>query len=185
MTRFFLTETYEKHADALPAVQGMTLHSELNNVHPLRIPAPGKAKSDALTLQLGTRFAALDAGGEPIRLSQKKGRLMLAMLACAPGMKRSRDWLRRHLWHRSFTSHGFSSLRQCLHNLRHALGPHGDSLRADRDFIWLENIQIDWDKNFDDPAQFLEDTPRLQGPAQEWLDRQRARLSGSTTNSAV
>lgn len=185
MTRFSLSETYEQGASALPPIQSFTLNAQQQSAHPFRLPDRTETAVDTLTLQLGASFAALDASGTPIRLSQKKGRLMLAMLACAPGMKRSRDWLRRHLWHRSFTSHGFSSLRQCLHNLRLALGPHGECLCADRDFIWLDATQIDWAESQDDPSQFLEDAPRLDGPAQEWLDRQRIRLGGGMLRTAV
>ncbi|MEM1163642.1 MAG: hypothetical protein AAGJ28_22135, partial [Pseudomonadota bacterium] len=108
-----------------------------------------------------------------------------AMLACAPGMKRSRDWLRRHLWHRSFTAHGFSSLRQCLHNLRHALGEQGLCLCADRDFIWLESTTVDWAGSYMQPELFLEDMPSIDGPSTDWLEAQRVRLGSERRGSAA
>lgn len=177
MTRFAPSEFYARHASALPPAQPPSLQMPSHGAALLRITERPETPAAPLTLQLGATFAALDADGDPIHLSQKKGRLMLAMLACAPGMKRSRDWLRRHLWHRSFTAHGFSSLRQCLHNLRHALGEQGVCLCADRDYIWLEATGVDWGESKDDPSLFLENAPRLDGPAQEWLDRERTRLA--------
>ncbi|MCR9088244.1 MAG: hypothetical protein NXH97_16025 [Rhodobacteraceae bacterium] len=184
MTRFVPTESYTRDASKLPPAQPPSLQIRTQTPRPLRVVDRPDGGHAPLTLQLGATFAALDANGKPIALSQKKGRLMLAMLACAPGMKRSRDWLRRHLWHRSFTAHGFSSLRQCLHNLRHALGAQGVCLCADRDYIWLEATAVDWGESKDDPTLFLENAPRLDGPTQDWLDRERVRL-GSVRPCAV
>ena len=184
MTRFFRTDAYECHAEAIEPARRLR-----SQVQRQTDQAPvSSSRSDAelalLTLQLGARFAAIDANGTPIPLTQKKGKLMLAMLACAPNMKLSRDWLRRTLWHRSFTTHGFISLRQCLHNLRLALGLHGDNLCANRDFVWLECARIDWAESAQNPAEFLKHTPCIESPVEAWRDRQRRRIAAGTDDAA-
>lgn len=184
MTRFFPVEAYEQQAHAISPTQiGLSSAQQRGAGH---VVFPGRLEDERalLTLRLGAHFAALDASRTPITLTQKKGRLMLAMLACGPDMRRSRDWLRRHLWHRSFTSHGLSSLRQCLHNLRLALGPCGECLCADRDFIWLESTRIDWAESEQDPTQFLKNSTWIEEPVKEWLDRERQRGAAGARGAA-
>jgi len=157
-------------------------HSKLSETDSAPVSAPTSLTANSgsdkplLILRMDEDFTILDAQGQPIYLTQKKGRLMLAMLGCSSNMRRSRDWLRSHLWGRSFTSHGYSSLRQCLHNLRRAMGPAGDCLQANREYIWLENTVVDWEPAMKDPSYFLAGLTQLEHSARQWLLQERAKL---------
>ncbi|MEM1360696.1 MAG: hypothetical protein AAGF94_03145 [Pseudomonadota bacterium] len=181
MTRLSHNKDYESHIGAVtPRPVTSTLWPEGK---PANFAGPKPMGTPRIIVHLGGDFSASTIDGTPLRLSQKKGRLMLAMLACSPGMRRSRDWLRRHLWHRAFTAHGFSSLRQCLHNVRKSLEPEGECLCADRDYIWLEGSAVDVSECQAIPTRFLEDLPRIDGPVQEWLEVERLRLARGETAS--
>ncbi|MCV6597791.1 MAG: hypothetical protein OIF40_12020 [Mangrovicoccus sp.] len=139
------------------------------------------ASHPLLLLRMDEDLTVLDAQGQTIYLTQKKGRLMLAMLGSGKDMRRSRDWLRSHLWGRSFTSHGYSSLRQCLHNMRRALGSACVCLQANREFIWLEHTAVDWTPAEKDPSYFLAGLTQLDHSARQWLLQERAKLRENET----
>lgn len=179
MTRIFRSDAYDHQGRALEAVAKLPLHREMRAAQCLTFASFPVAENAPLTLRLGKDFAVVGADGKPLTLSTKRGKLMLAMLACGPNMARSRAWLRCTLWHRAFTAQGYGSLRQCLHNVRHALGPHGSCLRADRNSVWLEAVRIDWAESAMDPSLFLANNPGIEGPVQEWLDHQRQRFAVS------
>lgn len=67
--------------------------------------------------------------GEPLpRLRTRKGHWLLALLALRQDREVSREWLAGTLWPESEESQAYYNLRQCLTNLRHALGTAADSL---------------------------------------------------------
>lgn len=75
-----------------------------------------------------------------------KERAVLAMLALAPGRRRTRIWLQDMLWGDSPDGKGNASFRRALSNIRTALGPYRGVLRADKWAVWLEaevRVEID------------------------------------------
>lgn len=129
-----------------------------------------------LTLTLVGNFALSAPDGTTIRISEKKGRVLLAMLATARDMRRSREWLRSRIWSRSFEAQASASLRQSLHALRRALGPHADILQADYDHVWLENVVLNLSQSGRSQRDFFEDAPALGDDYEDWLRQERAAL---------
>ncbi|MEL7259638.1 MAG: winged helix-turn-helix domain-containing protein, partial [Pseudomonadota bacterium] len=128
---------------------------------------------ERLTLTLVGNFQLCDPEGNEIRLSEKKGRVLLAMLATARDQRRSRDWLKARLWGRSFEDQASNSLRQCLHALRKLLGPWSDTVQADYEHIWLSGVDVELDPGCDSRAVFFEDAPRLDEGGEDWLREER------------
>ncbi|MEM9498803.1 MAG: hypothetical protein AAGA28_12850 [Pseudomonadota bacterium] len=128
---------------------------------------------ERLTLSLVGNFRLDDPDGREIRISEKKGRVLLAMLATARDARRSRDWLKSRLWERSFEDQASNSLRQSLHALRKTLEPFSDALQADHEHVWLTGVDIDFAPGCDARAVFFEDAPRLDEGGEDWLREER------------
>jgi hypothetical protein len=128
---------------------------------------------ECLRLSLVGNFHLLDPEGRAIRVSEKKARVLLAMLATARDRRRSRDWLKARLWERSFEEQASNSLRQCLHALRKNLHPWSDILQADYEHVWLEDVEVRIDPGGDPRAAFFEDAPRLGEAGEDWLREER------------
>lgn len=128
---------------------------------------------DRLTLLLAGNFRLSDPEGREIRLSERKARVLLAMLATTRDRRRSREWLKARLWPRSFEAQASNSLRQCLHVLRKALGPWADVIQADYEHVWLTNLDIRADPGSDSRVAFFEDAPALDEPGEDWLREER------------
>jgi hypothetical protein len=126
-----------------------------------------------LTLSLVGNFRLGDPEGRTIRVTEKKARVLLAMLATARDRRRSRDWLKSRLWERSFEEQASNSLRQCLHALRRSLHPYSDVLQADYEHVWLESVDVEMDPGGDPRAVFFEDAPRLGEGGEDWLREER------------
>ena len=70
-------------------------------------------------------------GGQPLpRLSYRRSQWLLAWLALRPGREVERDGLAGLLWPDSAPAEALHSLRNCLTDLRHALGPAAGRLRS-------------------------------------------------------
>ncbi|WP_338550505.1 hypothetical protein [Roseovarius phycicola] len=130
-------------------------------------------EQDRLTISLVGNFRLVDPEGNEIRLSEKKGRVLLAMLATARDQRRSREWLKSRLWGRSFDDQASNSLRQCLHSLRKMLGPWCDAVQADYEHVWLSSVEVEIDPGCDTRAVFFEDAPRLDEGGEDWLREER------------
>ena len=128
---------------------------------------------ERLTLSLVGNFRLSDPDGRNIRVSEKKARVLLAMVATARDRRRSRDWLKSRLWERSFEEQASNSLRQSLHALRKALHPYSDALQADYEHVWLEGVDVEMDPGGDPRAVFFEDAPRLGEEGEDWLREER------------
>lgn len=101
----------------------------------------GDAKEPAvveLILHGPFRLVAL-ADGRDLSPRPHKSRALLAMLALAPGQRRSRRWIEERLWSDRGPQQAAGSLRQALVDLRKALGPHDDILIADREWLSLRD----------------------------------------------
>ncbi|MEL6171504.1 MAG: hypothetical protein AAGK67_02070 [Pseudomonadota bacterium] len=130
-------------------------------------------EQDRLNLSLVGNFYLIDPDGREIRITEKKGRVLIAMLATARDQRRSRDWLKSRLWERAFDEQASNSLRQCLHALRKLLGPWNDALQADYEHVWLSGIDVEIDPGSDSRAVFFEDAPRLDEGGEDWLREER------------
>lgn len=126
-----------------------------------------------LTLSLVGNFRLSDPDGREIRISEKKGRVLLAMLATARDRRRSREWLKSRLWGRSFEPQASNSLRQSLHALRKALHPYEDIVEADHEHVTLRGVVTEVDPGSDTRAEFFEDAPALDEPGEDWLREER------------
>src|SRR5437763_14082292 len=84
------------------------------------IAPPGEA-APPLTIQLFGPFEVRGNGRPLPRLRYRKSQSALALLALRHGAEVERDWLVGLLWPES---DGSQALRNCLTELRRALGPH-------------------------------------------------------------
>ncbi|MEO1688321.1 MAG: hypothetical protein AAFU61_10485, partial [Pseudomonadota bacterium] len=71
-----------------------------------------------------------------------KQQALIAALALAPGMARSRSWLRSALWSDATPERAQSSLSTALAELRRALGEAADALQADRTQVRLHEPRV-------------------------------------------
>ena len=128
---------------------------------------------ERLALSLVGNFLLTDPDGVEIRISERKGRVLLAMLATARDRRRSREWLKSRLWERSFEDQASNSLRQSLHALRKGLEPWSHALQADHEHVWLSDVTVEADPGSDARAVFFEDAPRLDEGGEDWLREER------------
>lgn len=140
-----------------------------------------------LELQLFGPFVAL-VRGEPLpHLRSRKGHWLLALLALRQGRSVSREWLAGTLWPESEPGQAFYNLRQCLTNLRQALGNAALVLQSPTPQMLClahEAVEVDvtaFDTAFADgspaalaAAAFLYRGPLLEGCAEEWAVTERA-----------
>lgn len=129
--------------------------------------------TNRLALTLVGNFRLCDPEGRELRISERKGRALLAMLATARDQRRSREWLKSRLWGRSFEPQASNSLRQSLHSLRRALHPWSDIVQANYDHVWLEGVDVNLDPGSDSRAGFFEDAPNLDEDGEDWLRDER------------
>lgn len=130
-------------------------------------------EQNRLALCLVGNFRLSDPDGREIRISEKKGRVLLAMLATARDRRRSREWLKARLWGRSFEDQASNSLRQSLHSLRKQIGPWSDMIQADYEHVWLSGVDVEMDPGSDRHVVFFEDAPRLDEGGEDWLREER------------
>ena len=81
-------------------------------VHRASFALPGEATSGAFHLSFLGPFALTGPSGEAIEIGSKKNRVLLAMLASAPGRSMSRDALAGVLWAEHSEEQARNSLRQ-------------------------------------------------------------------------
>jgi non-specific serine/threonine protein kinase len=125
-------------------------------------------------------------GGPLPRLSFRKSPLILALLALREGCAVERDWLASLLWPDAARASALQSLRNCLTDLRHALGSEAGRLRSPTS----RTLSLELTEAFVDVAAFdaalarggieaLEEGvslyrgPLLEGCAEEWVFQER------------
>lgn len=119
-------------------------------------------------------MAVRGPGGADLTPKPQKVRALLALLATAPDMRRSRRWIEERLWSDRGARQAAGSLRQALVDLRKALGAHEDVLVATR-----ENVELRSDAIRVLPARggdFLEDVAVRDPAFLRWLESQRRKL---------
>ncbi len=83
-------------------------------------------------------FRLEDGSGQLVKLSSRKAKAILAILARTPGGTRSRAWLLDRLWSRHDREAQLNGLRRELSELRRSLAVSGlDLLGADTNRVWL------------------------------------------------
>jgi hypothetical protein len=95
-----------------------------------------------LFLDLAGPLRLRDATGVDLTPRARKAQGLLALLGTSPGLRRSRTWLQDKLWSDRGQQQGASSLRQCLTEIRAALGRHVDCLKADRSWVALDSARV-------------------------------------------
>jgi TolB-like protein/Tfp pilus assembly protein PilF len=102
-------------------------------------------------LQLLGVFRLTGAAGEELRLSSRKAKALLAVVALAPGQNTIRARLRALLWSDRGEDQASASLRQLLVVLRKELAPLGPGLLRAQD----DNVGLDPDALEIDTSQFI------------------------------
>jgi len=102
-----------------------------------------------------------------------KSRALLAMLALAPGQRRSRRWIEERLWSDRAPQQAAGSLRQALVDLRKALSPHDDILVADREWLSLRTDALRMRPAGEGSGDLLEGVTVRDPAFQRWLDSAR------------
>ena len=102
-------------------------------------------------LRLLGEFRLTTAAGEELRLSSRKAKALLAIVALAPGQSATRARLRALLWSDRGEDQASASLRQLLVVLRKELAPLGPSLLQMRD----DGVGLDPDALEIDVSRFI------------------------------
>jgi len=140
-------------------------------------------------LELSGPFQLLTPNGRELRISSKKGRALIALLAMSSRGARSRGWLQDTLWSRCQRVEAQTNLRRELANLRKCLAPYASELiscEGDRVRLNLQRCTIDvvnWGaERANSCEEFLEGID-LNGeePFEDWLRIQRTSLRAETT----
>ncbi len=115
-------------------------------VHRASSALPGVATSGAFHLSLLGPFSLTGPSGEAIEIGSKKNRVLLAMLASAPGRSMSRDALADVLWAEHSEEQARNSLRQAIAVLRKELNGHETNFFAEpSSTVALRSGQISFD----------------------------------------
>lgn len=115
-------------------------------------------------------FGALDAHGAEIRITNQRGRIVLALLCVSPGNAIEREQISKLLWPGRFTQQARASLRQCLHDLNRQLQPFGS------DILQLSNARVAIN-----PAAICTDLGRLETALSEGDAKAAIRLLNNVT----
>jgi DNA-binding SARP family transcriptional activator len=147
--------------------------------------------SPTFTLRLLGGFALEGAHGTPaVRLPQRRGEALLAMLAVAGDLGCTRDRIVALLWPESDEAHARHNLRDALHSIRVGLGhdavlSSGDTLRLDASVVTcdVEQFAAALAGSHLSAAVAIYRGPLLDGfhvldapEFERWVDAERARL---------
>lgn len=152
----------------------------------------GTAPAGTFRLSLLGSFSLSDPAGQAVEVTSRKNRLLLAMLALAPGRSISRDTLAGVLWSESGEDQAKSSLRQALAVLRKDLkgqdgaffagldstiALHHDRIAIDTDFF-LRDAGLHTREQLERAiglwrGPFLADVTAPEPGLEQWLSEQR------------
>lgn len=132
----------------------------------------------ALFVDLAGPFRVADVRGSDVTPNSPKAQGLLALIATAPGLRRSRIWLQDKLWSESGQAQGASSLRQCLRRLRAALGAHAECITTKSGWIGLDPTRVrvrtqPHTADVDASVEFLEGLDIGDPEFEDWLRDQR------------
>lgn len=125
----------------------------------------------------------------------RKSCALLALVALAPSGQRSRKWLQDKLWSDRGDEQGAASLRQCLVEIRRALGDERDVLRTTKTIVSIDRTRVDVDLDDWPPhdphdaglsdLEFLEGLDVRDPEFENWLRDERRRLSNRLEQSGT
>ncbi|WP_421784061.1 hypothetical protein [Kiloniella litopenaei] len=127
-----------------------------------------------LKLRLYGTFSAEWSDGAKLNVRSTKLRAMIALLAMAPDMTRTRSWLQDKLWSLSGAELGRASLRRGLSDLKRAIGADFETLfEVCHDNIALNENVVEL---VGTPAEgeFLEGIEIAEGGFTSWVNEQRS-----------
>ncbi|WP_120497260.1 hypothetical protein [Kiloniella sp. EL199] len=126
-----------------------------------------------LKLRLYGTFSAEWSDGTKLNVRSTKLRAMIALLAMAPDMTRTRSWLQDKLWSLSGAELGRASLRRGLSDLKRAIGPDFEALfDVSHDNIALNDDVVEL-VGTPTEGEFLEGIEIAEGGFTSWVDEQR------------
>jgi tetratricopeptide (TPR) repeat protein len=130
-----------------------------------------------LRLNLFGPLSLRDASGIDYTPKARKAQGLLALVATTPTLRRSRGWLKAKLWSDRAEEQASASLRQCLCEIREALGPYVGCLRTEIGWVALDGSRITIDDHPDPrvpDAEFLEGLDVRDPEFEDWLRDQRS-----------
>jgi DNA-binding SARP family transcriptional activator len=155
-----------------------------------------------MQLTLFGGFQLVDDAGDPVELSVRKAKALLAWLAQHQDKRQTRDRLALLLWEESGDTQARHSLRQALSGLRKALGRHADALLTDQESVILSSGHIQVDANRFESlirnahssealsesvslycGEFLEGFNPRSSSYEEWLMTQRSHFREQAVNA--
>ncbi|WP_125933009.1 hypothetical protein [Kiloniella majae] len=126
-----------------------------------------------LKLRLYGTFSAEWSDGTKLNVRSTKLRAMIALLAMAPDMTRTRSWLQDKLWSLSGAELGRASLRRGLSDLKRAIGPDFEALfDVSHDNIALNDDVVEL-VGTPTEGEFLEGIEIAEGGFTSWVNEQR------------
>ena len=134
-----------------------------------------------LSISLSGTFCVTDSDGQDVTPKSAKARGLLAILALSKDMRRSRVWLRGKLWSTSGQAQGSDSLRQCLTEVRRALGPDAP-LVTDRRSVALNPDAVEVrlpGAGGEEAGELCIDIDVADPEFQSWLGSVRAKFAGA------
>ncbi|WP_436398832.1 hypothetical protein [Roseobacter sp. S98] len=112
------------------------------------------------------------SGAAVTQITGPRNIALIALLATAPGLRRSRNWLAGVLWSDSAPERARANLRQLLHALRQTCGADFDAVFCtDRDTVGLLPEASRIENNV--PGVFLEGIDLAEEGFEDWLRDQR------------
>ncbi|RUS58650.1 hypothetical protein EGN72_17085 [Pseudorhodobacter sp. E13] len=113
------------------------------------------------------------ANDEDLTPRPHKSRAVLALLALSPDFRRTRRWIEERLWSDRAPQQAAGSLRQALVDLRKSLGPCGDIIEADREWVSLTKTAVQIEAASEGAGELLEGISVRDPAFQRWLDSVR------------
>ncbi|MBU3029018.1 hypothetical protein [Paracoccus marinaquae] len=132
----------------------------------------------------------------PISITSKSGQVLtpkgakpqalIALLALAPEMRRSRVWLQDKLWSDRGPEQAAASLRQAIYQLRGSLGEQADILICDRRSVALAPGRVQILPRVDPrEGEFLEGIDIRDPEFEDWLTVQRMEDTGVAAPASI
>jgi hypothetical protein len=134
-----------------------------------------------LMLDLAGPVCLRDAAGTDLTPKARKAQGLLALIGCSPKLRRSRSWVQDKLWSDRGQEQGAASLRQCLTEIRTALGPNSDCLKAEAGWVSFDPARVHvclepTGPSFGEECEFAEGLDIRDPEFECWLRDQRQRF---------
>lgn len=141
-----------------------------------------------LTVALFGPLRVCDADGVDVTPTGEKDKALVALLATAPNLSRSRAWLQAKLWSTRGQKQASDSLRKALWSLRKAFGPASDVIEATRGTVSLNaaNLEIlPRQRTAPGDDEFLQGIDVRDPEFEDWLAAMRAHYDESEPDASA